>query len=72
MMRLGVGAVGLQQRALADDRHRFFDGADLQLQVDAQRRIDRHDRRPSRTALLEAGQLRRTRGRCRPSGSRST
>ena len=31
----GVGAIGLQQRALADDGHRLFDGADLQLQVDA-------------------------------------
>ena len=31
----GVGAVGLQQRALADDGHRFFDRADLELHVDA-------------------------------------
>jgi hypothetical protein len=52
----GVGAVGLQERALADDRHRLFDGADLQPEVDAKRRIDRNDDTVTH-GLLEAGQF---------------
>ena len=38
-----VGPVGLQQRALADDGDRLLDGADFELQIDAERRVHRHD-----------------------------
>ena len=53
----GVGAVGLQQRALADDGDRLFDGADLHLQIDARCRIHRHLDAVAHRAL-EAAQLR--------------
>ena len=53
-----VGAVGLQQRALADHRDRFFDGADLHLQVDPHGRVHRDDHAVA-NRLLEAGQLAR-------------
>src|SRR4029079_18901290 len=38
----GVGTVGLQQRTGADDGHRLLDRANLHLQVDAHRRVDRY------------------------------
>ena len=53
----GVGAVGLQDGGRADDGDRFFEGAELQPQVDADRRVDRHDDAVAQH-LLEAGQRR--------------
>ena len=52
----GVGAIGLQERRLADDGNCLGHRADFELQVDAQRGVDLDDRLVAH-GLLEAGQL---------------
>ena len=66
----GVGPVGLEHRALARDGDRFLEIADLHLEVHADRGVDVHDHAFAHD-LLEAAQLGRRRGTCRPSGSGS-